>query len=103
MGMLPLATKVTMDHDKDDNGLDDRFELVLTAVMAIAAAAAAKRVAAVAWRATTGRTPPAGGKDAGANATVVLLWGAALGAAAGAARMLAERQAARIAAARRNR
>jgi hypothetical protein len=92
-----------MSRDDNQNGIDDRFELVLTAAMTLAAAAAAKRVAAVAWRAATGRTPPAGGKDANANAAVVLLWGAALGAAAGAARMLAEREAGRIAVARRNR
>ena len=48
--------------------------------------AVARKVIAVAWKASTGRTPP-GTDDTERSLPVVLLWGAAAGAAVGAARI----------------
>jgi hypothetical protein len=102
---LDDATAVTTDAeprpaDLDGDGDGDAFEKLLVLVATFAAAAAARKVMAVVWKVSTGRTPP-NGEDGRADPSVVLLWGAAAGAAVGAARLLAERQA-RTVARRRN-
>lgn len=87
-----------MDHDED--GVDDRLEMLLTAVFALAAASIARKAARGVWKATTGRTPPNSAKDGSVDISVIVLWGAVAGATAGVAKALAERQGARIARAR---
>jgi hypothetical protein len=89
-------------HDRDADGQDDRLEMLLTGVFALAAASVARKVAGELWKATTGRTPPSGGKDERANLKVIILWGAMAGAAAGVARAVAERQAVKVAHSRRS-
>jgi Protein of unknown function (DUF4235) len=105
---MPGATDATADdmraeHDRDADGMDDRLEMLLTGVFAMAAASVARKVASGIWKASTGRTPPQGGKDGRADLGVIILWGAMAGAAAGIARAVAERQAAKIAQSRRAR
>lgn len=88
--------------DRDDDGVDDRLEMLLTALFALAAASVARKVTGRIWKATTGRTPPASGKDGNVDLTVIVMWGALAGATAGVAKALAERQARRIAQSRRS-
>ncbi|CAB4861403.1 unannotated protein [freshwater metagenome] len=87
------------DDGKRDEA--DGFEKLLALGLGIVAASVARKAVAGVWKASTGKTPP-GGEQGEADGTVVLLWGAALGAAVGAARLLAQRQARAIARKRRS-
>jgi hypothetical protein len=89
--------------DLDQDGAEDRVEMLLASVFALAAASVARKAAGALWRASTGRTPPSGGRDDRSSLAVLVMWGAVAGAAGGAARLMAERQARRVAAARRER
>lgn len=91
----PLAVEGRV-HDRDADGQDDRLEMVLAAVFALAAASVARKATGRIWRAATGRTPPTGVHEAGSSLAVIMLWGALAGAATGAAHALAERQAKHI-------
>ena len=84
--------------DKMDDS--DAFEKMLVLGLGLLAASVARKAASAVWTASTGRKPPSVEDDRG-TATVVLLWGAAVGAAVGAARLIAQRQARSIARKRR--
>lgn len=88
------------DNDTNDSTTHDdggRVGGVLTLVLPLVAAAVARKAVAATWKASTGKNPPNAAHDAQTKASVLLIWGAATGAAVGAARVLAERQAGRLA------
>jgi hypothetical protein len=91
------------DHDRPSDVLDDRLEMVLAAVFALAAASVARKATGRIWKAATGRTPPTGDREAGSSLGVIMLWGAFAGAATGAAHALAGRQAKNVVRARHTR
>lgn len=67
---------------------------VFSAVSAIVAAAAAKKVLNSGWRAATGKNPPVNPADPDVDVWEALAWAAASGTIIGVARMLAVRRAA---------
>lgn len=86
-------------HDRDQDGVDDRVEMLLAAALGIALMPVAQRVTAAAWRLVTGKPAPQGADD---DWQVAVLWGAVAGAGAGIARTLASRQARAFARRRRS-
>ncbi len=82
-------------------GSDGALVMVVSTVGAIAAAAVARKVLTVGWKAVIGEPPPDDPKSRETDWLVALSWAVASGAAVGVARLVAERQlAGRVAAAK---
>ena len=75
-------------------GVNSILWKVLSAVSAVAAAAAADRTLTLLWRGATGDRPPTIPEDPETNWTEAVAWAALSGAVMGVARMIATREAA---------
>lgn len=77
--------------------MSDTIWKVVGNLAAVAAAVAARKVLTTGWQATTGTEPPDNPADPQTPWREALAWGVLTGAVVGVARMLANRQTARVA------